>query len=162
MNPLLDLAAHPIIAHRGSSADAPENTLPAFARFHFAGHWDDDGRQMVEAIRRVVQRRTGTQPRVSRFPWWAVRLAQPVVPLFRELAEMRYLWREPLRMDEARLAAELAGQGGVPHTPLDLAIERTLEALGCLPVAPAAARTAATATLSRSNAAAGARSAHPA
>ena len=30
MNPLLDLAAHPIIAHRGSSADAPENTLPAF------------------------------------------------------------------------------------------------------------------------------------
>ena len=138
------------------------DTLPAFARFHFAGHWDDDGRQMVEAIRRVVQRRTGTQPRVSRFPWWAVRLAQPVVPLFRELAEMRYLWREPLRMDEARLAAELAGQGGVPHTPLDLAIERTLEALGCLPVAPAAARTAATATLSRSNAAAGARSAHPA
>jgi glycerophosphoryl diester phosphodiesterase len=30
MNPLLDLAAHPVIAHRGSSAEAPENTLPAF------------------------------------------------------------------------------------------------------------------------------------
>ena len=138
------------------------DTLPAFARFHFAGHWDADGRQMAEAIRRVVQRRTGTQPRLSRFPWWAVRLAQPVVPLFRELAEMRYLWREPLRMDEARLAAELAGHGGVPHTPLDLAIERTLEALGCLPVAPAAAGAAATATLNRNNVAAGARNAHPA
>ncbi len=30
MNPLLDLAARPIIAHRGASARAPENTLPAF------------------------------------------------------------------------------------------------------------------------------------
>ena len=30
MNPLLDLAAHPVIAHRGSSAEAPENTLAAF------------------------------------------------------------------------------------------------------------------------------------
>jgi glycerophosphoryl diester phosphodiesterase len=30
VNPLLDLAARPIIAHRGASAEAPENTLPAF------------------------------------------------------------------------------------------------------------------------------------
>jgi glycerophosphoryl diester phosphodiesterase len=30
MNPLLDLTAHPVIAHRGASAEAPENTLPAF------------------------------------------------------------------------------------------------------------------------------------
>jgi glycerophosphoryl diester phosphodiesterase len=30
LNPLLDPAAHPVIAHRGSSAEAPENTLPAF------------------------------------------------------------------------------------------------------------------------------------
>lgn len=31
MNPLLDLSLRPIIAHRGASAYAPENTLPAFA-----------------------------------------------------------------------------------------------------------------------------------
>lgn len=30
MNPLLDLAARPIIAHRGASGHAPENTLAAF------------------------------------------------------------------------------------------------------------------------------------
>jgi glycerophosphoryl diester phosphodiesterase len=30
VNPLLDLSARPVIAHRGSSAEAPENTLPAF------------------------------------------------------------------------------------------------------------------------------------
>lgn len=28
--------------------------LPAFARFHMDGHWDPDGRQMVEAIARVL------------------------------------------------------------------------------------------------------------
>jgi len=30
VNPLLDLSARPVIAHRGASAHAPENTLPAF------------------------------------------------------------------------------------------------------------------------------------
>ena len=30
MNPLLDLSARPVIAHRGASASAPENTLAAF------------------------------------------------------------------------------------------------------------------------------------
>jgi glycerophosphoryl diester phosphodiesterase len=30
VNPLLDLAARPVIAHRGASGHAPENTLPAF------------------------------------------------------------------------------------------------------------------------------------
>jgi glycerophosphoryl diester phosphodiesterase len=30
MNPILDLSARPVIAHRGASACAPENTLPAF------------------------------------------------------------------------------------------------------------------------------------
>jgi glycerophosphoryl diester phosphodiesterase len=30
MNPLLDLSGRPVIAHRGASGSAPENTLPAF------------------------------------------------------------------------------------------------------------------------------------
>ena len=145
----------PDVAAAMAALIAQRDTLPAFARFHFEGHWDADGRQMIDAIQRVVQRRTGAKPRVARFPWWAVRLAQPVVPLFRELVETRYLWREPLRMDEARLAVRLAQGGGVPHTPLEQAVERTLESLGCLPASPASA-------LTRSTAAAGVRSAHPA
>ncbi|MCW0417347.1 hypothetical protein NB689_003101 [Xanthomonas sacchari] len=45
---------------------------------------------------------------------------------------MRPLWRHPLRMRNARLL-ELLGEE--PHTPLDVAVEATLQGLGCLPAA---------------------------
>lgn len=32
------------------------DALAPFETFHLAGHWDEDGRQMGEAIRRVVMR----------------------------------------------------------------------------------------------------------
>jgi nucleoside-diphosphate-sugar epimerase len=103
-------------------------SLGPFASFHMAGHWDADGSQMTEAIQRVVARRTGRRLRVASFPWWLLTLASPFVATFREMREMRYLWREPLRMDNARLIAAL---GQEPHTPLDEALEATLVGLGC-------------------------------
>ena len=105
-------------------------TLPAFASFHMAGHWDATGRQMAEAIQRVVARRTGRAPRIAAFPWWLLTLAAPLVTTFKEMGEMRYLWRQPVRMDNARLVAAL---GREPHTPLDEAVEAALTGLGCLP-----------------------------
>ncbi|PZP33326.1 MAG: hypothetical protein DI603_08105 [Roseateles depolymerans] len=120
--------------------------LPPFARLHFDGHWDGDGRQMVQAITRAVQQAGQPAPRVGAFPWWAVALGRPVVPLFRELYEMRYLWRQPLRLAGRRLAAALAEDGGVPHTPLDQAVASTLTSLGCLGREGPAASTAAAPT----------------
>lgn len=108
---------------------ARRDRLPAFASFHMAGHWDSDGRHMGEAIRRAVARRTGAVPRLAAFPWWLLALAAPFAPTLRELSEMRYLWRTPVRMDNARLVALL---GREPHTPLDRAVEAALEGLGCL------------------------------
>lgn len=100
--------------------------LPAFARFHMEGVWDADGMQLSESIRRV----TGRQwLRTRRFPWWLLHLGAPFVPLFRELLEMRYLWRQPLHMRNDRLVAFL---GAEPHTPLDQAMRETLRGLGCL------------------------------
>jgi nucleoside-diphosphate-sugar epimerase len=104
------------------------DSLAPFATFHMAGHWDADGSQIVEAIQRVAARRTGRRPRVAAFPWWLLTLASPFVTTFREMGEMRYLWRESLRMDNTRLIAAL---GREPHTPLDEAIEATLAGLGC-------------------------------
>ncbi|MDI1435672.1 NAD(P)H-binding protein [Polyangium sorediatum] len=107
-----------------------EEALPAFARYHMAGHWDEDGTRMVHAIRRVVAAEAGgAAPKVRAFPWWALGLAAPFVPLFRELKEMRYLWQQPIRMDNQRLRVVL---GSEPHTPLEEAVRATLLGLGCI------------------------------
>lgn len=103
--------------------------LPAFASYHFGGHWDADGTAMPNAIVRAVQAREGRTPKIVRFPWWSVPLAAPFVTVMRELMEMRYLWREPVRLDNARLLAVL---GAEPHTPLDDAVDATLRGQGCL------------------------------
>jgi nucleoside-diphosphate-sugar epimerase len=100
--------------------------LEPFAVFHMAGHWDADGRQMIAAIRRSVG---NPSIKIRTMPWWLMRLASPFVPLFRELAEMRYLWATPVRMGNARLTAIL---GAEPHTLLDVAVRNTLIGLGCL------------------------------
>jgi nucleoside-diphosphate-sugar epimerase len=103
-------------------------TLEPFARFHLGGHWDEDGMQMALAVQRVAQRH-GMRPVLRDFPWWLVWAAAPFVTTLRELLEMRYLWREPIRMDNARVTAVL---GREPVTPLDTAVEATLAGLGCL------------------------------
>ncbi|NML73027.1 NAD(P)H-binding protein [Rhizobium sp. S-51] len=105
---------------------AQADRLPMFARFHMDGFFDQDGGQMAEAIRRVSGK---PDLKLKAFPWWLVRLASPFVALFRELLEMRYLWRETIRMDNARLVGFL---GAEPRTPIDEAIRVTLESLGCL------------------------------
>ena len=100
--------------------------LPPFAAYQMEGFWDADGLQMAEAIKRVA----GGRARIGRFPWWIVPLAAPFVPIMREIKEMRYLWKVPLRMSNAKLVAEL---GKEPQTPIDEAVRASLVALGCLP-----------------------------
>ncbi|TRL38072.1 NAD-dependent epimerase/dehydratase family protein [Rhizobium straminoryzae] len=100
--------------------------LGSFETFHMDGVWDHSGVQMAEAIERVV----GHPLSHRRFPWWAVVLASPFVPLFREVLEMRYLWQRPVRLSNAKLRAFL---GAEPQTPLDDALRATLRDLGCLP-----------------------------
>ncbi|THV15702.1 NAD(P)H-binding protein [Rhizobium rhizophilum] len=101
--------------------------LPRFARFHMDGHYDHDGMQMVRAIGRAVGR-----PYILSFgfPWRLAGLARAFVPLIKELHEMRYLWRETIRLDNGALRGFL---GEEPHTPIDHAVMVTLESLGCLP-----------------------------
>jgi nucleoside-diphosphate-sugar epimerase len=101
-------------------------SLERFAVFHMEGHWDADGTHIIDAIRRTAGNpRTKVRP----MPWRLMRLLSPFVPLFRELAEMRYLWITPARMRNERLRAVL---GTEPHTPLDEAVRNTLIGLHCL------------------------------
>lgn len=100
--------------------------LASFTTFHVEGHWDADGTRVADAIRRIVG---GPVVAVKPMPWFAMRLAAPFVPTFRELVEMKYLWDSPVRLRNERLEAAI---GREPRTPLDKAVHDTLEAIGCL------------------------------
>ena len=101
-----------------------EAELSAHASFHVAGH-APDGHTLAAAFERVLGRRLPMKP----FPWLALYAAGPFNETFRELAEMRYLWRETVVLDNARLVETL---GSEPRTPLETALRETLTSLGCL------------------------------
>jgi hypothetical protein len=92
--------------------------------FGFPGH-AVTGRELTTAIARANRR--GLQ--IKRMGWWLVHALRPFIPLSRELSEMAYLWYEPHRVDGAKLTAAIAD---VPHTPLDIAVTRTLRDLGAI------------------------------
>ncbi|WAC48033.1 SDR family oxidoreductase [Asticcacaulis sp. SL142] len=102
------------------------DALEPFSVFHMKGHWDADGTQMIAAIRRVVGK---PNLPVKKFPWKLMKLLVPFVVMFRELREMRYLWKVPVYMSNDRLVAAL---GAEPHTPLDQAVRSALIGQGCL------------------------------
>jgi hypothetical protein len=64
-------------------------------------------------------------------PWGAIRALGLVVPLYRELAEMAYLWDAPHALDGGALVRLL---GPLPHTPLPTVLEACLrERTGAAP-----------------------------
>jgi nucleoside-diphosphate-sugar epimerase len=102
-----------------------EAELADFEVFHFRGDWLDRGDAMARAIQRV-----SGNPRlpIKPFPIALIAALSPFVETFRELLEMRYLWRKPIGLAGDKLAAFL---GSEPHTPLDDAVRAALADLGC-------------------------------
>lgn len=105
-----------------------EDELAAFERFHFRGHYFERGVAIAERTGVVAGGARGLP--IRSFPWAALLALSPFVPLFREMAEMRYLWTRDLELDNAKLVAFL---GAEPHTPTDEALRATLVGLKCLP-----------------------------
>ncbi|QNK02451.1 NAD-dependent epimerase/dehydratase family protein [Dyella telluris] len=104
-----------------------ETELARFERFHFGGHWLD-GHAMLAAMRRA----SGNDAiKAGRFPWWLAQLASPFHVTMRELCKMRYLWREPMQLDDSKLRAFL---GNDLYTPVDDAVRAALLGAGCLPM----------------------------
>ena len=95
-----------------------------FATFGFPGH-AVTGREFTAAIVRALRR----DMKIATMPWWLLRMLGPVVPTFRELAEMSYLWETPHRIDGRKLKAAI---GAIPQTPLDTAVNTSLADLGLL------------------------------
>jgi nucleoside-diphosphate-sugar epimerase len=102
--------------------------LQPFEAFHFRGHSFERGVELAEATRRAA--RNPSAP-IRRFPWFAIYLLAPFSETFREMIEMRYLWRETVMLDNAKLVAFLAEE---PHTPLEAALHETLRGLDVIPI----------------------------
>jgi nucleoside-diphosphate-sugar epimerase len=104
----------------------------AFEVLHFAGH-SITARQWLEALTPLAHVQgwvqAGQAVRYKRLPWAVIRLGGWVVPTWASLAEMRYLWEVPHRLDNARLTGLL---GAEPHTPLAVAVTTALRDLGFL------------------------------
>jgi len=103
-----------------------DHELGDFERFHFRGHWDSDGGEMIDAIRSVVGR---PNLPIRGLPWFVFKLASPFNETMRELYATRPLWRTPIRLDNTKLVRFL---GEEPHTPLRTAVDTTLRGLGCI------------------------------
>lgn len=103
--------------------------LPGFERLHFAGH-TLTGAELLRAIERAAESH-GFRPargwRHGDVPWSLLRAGGLIVPMWREIAEVAYLWRLPHALDGARLRALV---GELPETPTDEAVERALTGLG--------------------------------
>jgi nucleoside-diphosphate-sugar epimerase len=109
---------------------ASRNDLPMHARLHFPGH-TLTGTQLldgIEAAARSLGLVTGAQAmKRSSMSWAPLRVAGLVVPLWRELARMSYLWRVPHELDGRALSVAI---GAPPATPLDEALRASLLELG--------------------------------
>lgn len=114
---------------RAFVAVASHDGLPAFSRLHFAGH-TLTGAQLLAALERAAAS-IGNVPargwRHGGMPWPLIRAGGWFVPMWREVAEMSYLWRVPHALDGGALAA-LAGE--CRTTPVDDALRQALLDLG--------------------------------
>lgn len=89
---------------RAAVALSERDDLPVFADIPFPGHSFSMNDFAAE-----IARQTGRSLKMTRFPWWSLRLAAPFWELARELAEMRYLYEYPHSLDGEALAALLPG-----------------------------------------------------
>ncbi|MGV3679026.1 MAG: NAD-dependent epimerase/dehydratase family protein [Acidovorax sp.] len=110
--------------------------LAAFDTLHFAGQ-QVTAQRWVQVLSAVAAEQ-GWAPhsgavRVGQLPWPLLRLAGLVLPTYAALADVRYLWSTPHRLDNTRLVALI---GAEPHTPFEPAVRRALHDLGLLAPAP--------------------------
>ena len=103
-------------------------TLAPFTNLHFAGH-TVSGAQFLDAVERAAAA-LGVKPakgfRRAGLPWGLIRVGGLLVPTWRELATMAYLWDVPHGLDGSALQSLV---GKLPATPLDDAIQQALREL---------------------------------
>lgn len=109
------------------AAQKPANGV---STWHFQGH-TLTGAELLTAIETAAAGLGMVRPqgyRHGRMPWSVIRAGGLLVPMWREVATMSYLWTVPHRLDGSRLAA--LGDGAQYSTPLAVAMSDGLSSLG--------------------------------
>jgi len=115
----------PDLAQAFVAAAAQSAEGPAFRCWHHRSH-DATGAVLLDTIERLAHE-LGLAPagplKRGTLPWGVIRVGGWVVPIWRELVEMAYLWDVAHALDGRAMEAAL---GPLPHTPLDVALRATL------------------------------------
>lgn len=127
----------PDLARTFVQVAARRGQLPAMAGLNFAGH-QLSAAQWQEVLTDVAWEQgwlpSSGQLRLRRIPDWVLPLAGCVLPTFAALAQTRYLFGTPHRLDNRRLCELL---GAEVRTPFDQALRQALADLGLLRFSPA-------------------------
>ena len=119
----------PDLARAFVAAAATGDALPVHTRLHFEGH-TLSGAEFLGAVERAAAS-LGVAPgsgfKHGGMPWGLLRLGGLLVPMWREIAEMAYLWRVSHALDGSAMRAAL---GALPVTDIDTAMRQALAALG--------------------------------
>lgn len=111
---------------------AQRHRLGAFDTLHFGGY-TLTREDWVAAANTIAREQGWVAPdaalRVRNLPWPLLRLMGLAVPTLAAISEMRYLWRTPHRLANARLVALI---GEEPHTPFPDALRAALAERGML------------------------------
>lgn len=105
------------------------DSLSKFETLHFPGH-AVTGRDLHQAIERAM----GRPLKEAGFPWPVIRVGGLFYPMWRDIAEMAYLWKRPHRLSGDKLARLI---GPLSATPLDEALSKALEELNIRATRPA-------------------------
>ena len=106
--------------------------LTAFEVLHFRGS-SLTGQQWLDLLTPIAREQAwldgNARVKFKRLPWLFIQIGAVLVPSWAALLEMRYLWRTPHQLDNARLEQLI---GAEPHTPMAQAVRQSLADLGWL------------------------------
>ena len=111
------------------SPELPDCLAP-FEQFHFRGH-SLSGADWAEQLTDIALDQGWLAPdgqlKLGSLPRSLLKYGGLLVPMWRELAEMRYLWQTPHALSGGKLAALI---GPESRTELAVAVQQSLEELG--------------------------------
>ena len=121
----------PDLARAFEALASVRSTLRGFDRFHFAGHFVEPA-QMKAVIEAVAPSGIKVKP----FAMSLLTILGWFDPIIREVAKMRYVWKNPMELRDERLE-DILGEGF--NTPFEDAVAATVEPF--FAKVPSAART---------------------